>query len=64
MMTKRSRVGAGAAVLVLVSLLTGTATDAFQAKDMEGAFAFRMVPVKSFAADAPGDPAGVARAPR
>jgi|SRR5712692_5755558 len=31
---------------------------------LKGSYAFRMTPVKSFSADVPGDPAGVAGAPR
>jgi hypothetical protein len=36
----------------------------FSAQDLRGTFTFRLVPAKSFSADAPGDPGGIAGAPR
>jgi len=67
MMMGRNRIGSAVSALTLLSLLAGaTAAAGFDANDMQERFVFRMVPVKSFAADAGtfGDPAGLAKPPR
>lgn len=70
MMTKRGTLGVGSVVLLLVYLLSAGAVAAapnITCGTISGTYAFRMVPVKSFAADVltdGADPSGILTAPR
>lgn len=67
-MTKRTDIQTAALgmMLALITVLWLIVPQASAADEnrLKGPYSFRMVPVKSFSSDAPGDPAGLASAPR